>query len=183
MLSHGIARRYAKGLLEAVAEIASGREANIKDDLASLVEAIDGHDGLKLLIMMNPAVSVQQKQAILGKIMETIGLDPTVKRFVDVLAEKQRLDHLSLISDVYGELVDEKSGVVNAEITTAAPLGSGQVAQLEKSLHESTGGEVRISRKTDPQLLGGVVTRIGDVVYDGSLQGQLARIRELLEST
>jgi len=98
-------------------------------------------------------------------------------------AEKERLDHLSLISDVYAELVDEKSGVVNAEITTAAPLDPGQVAQLEKSLHEATGGEVRISRKTDPQLLGGVVTQIGDVVYDGSLQGQLARIRELLEST
>ena len=64
---------------------------------------------------------VQQKKAILGKIMEAIGLDATSRRFVDVLAEKERLDHLSLISDVYAELVDEKSGVVNAEITTAAP--------------------------------------------------------------
>ena len=100
MLSHAIARRYAKGLLEAVAVIAAGRETNIKEDLASLVEAIDGHDGLKLLIMMNPAVPVQQKKAILGKIMEAIGLDATSRRFVDVLAEKERLDHLSLISDV-----------------------------------------------------------------------------------
>ena len=183
MLSHAIARRYAKGLLEAVAVIASGHETKIKEDLASLVQAIDGHDGLKLLLMMHPAVSVQQKQAILGKIMETMELHATARRFDDVLAEKERLDHLALISDLYGELVDEKAGVVNAEITTAAPLDSGQVAQLEKSLHEATGGEVRISRKTDPQLLGGVVTRIGDVVYDGSLQGQLARIRELLEST
>ena len=94
MLSHAIARRYAKGLLEAVAVIAAGRETNIKEDLASLVEAIDGHDGLKLLIMMNPAVPVQQKKAILGKIMEAIGLDATSRRFVDVLAEKERLDHL-----------------------------------------------------------------------------------------
>ena len=132
MLSHAIARRYAKGLLEAVAVIASGHETKIKEDLASLVQAIDGHDGLKLLIMMNPAVSVQQKQAILGKIMETMELHATARRFVDVLAEKERLDHLALISDVYGELVDEKAGVVNAEITTAAPLDSGQVAQLEK---------------------------------------------------
>ena len=120
MLSHAIARRYAKGLLEAVAVIASGHETNIKEDLASLVEAIDGHDGLKLLIMMNPAVSVQHKKAILGKIMETMALDATARRFVDVLAEKERLDHLALISDVYGDLVDQTSGVVNAEITTAA---------------------------------------------------------------
>ena len=73
--------------------------------------------------------------------------------------------------------------IPNAKFASLPGLDHGQVAQLEKSLHEATGGEVRISRKTDPQLLGGVVTQIGDVVYDGSLQGQLARIRELLEST
>ena len=61
------------------------------------------------------------------------------------------------------------------------PLNPEQAAELEKSLREATGAEVRISKKTDPELLGGVVTRIGDVVYDGSLRGHLARIRERLE--
>ena len=183
MLSYTVARRYAKGLLEAVAVIAPGSETKTKDQLDAVVEAIEGHDGLKLLIMMNPAIGVQDKQAILGKIMDTIGLDAAARRFVDVLAEKERLDHLSLIVEVYGELVDQNSGVVNAEITTAAPLNSAQIAHLEAALREATGGEVRISQSTDPQVLGGVVTRIGDVVYDGSLQGHLARIRERLEST
>ena len=96
---------------------------------------------------------------------------------------KERLDHLSLIAEVYGDLVDEHFGVVTAQITTATPMNPGQIAELEASLRQSTGGEVRISRNTDPQLLGGVVTRIGDVVYDGSVKGHLARIRERLEST
>ena len=182
MLSHTVARRYAKGLLEAVAAVAPGSENKVKDQLAALVATIEGHDGLKLLIR-NPAIDEQQKSAILGKITEIIDLDELARRFVNLLAEKKRLDHLSLIAEVYGELVDEHSGVVTAHITTATPLNPGQIVELESSLRAATGREVRISRNTDARLLGGVVTRIGDVVYDGSLQGHLARIRERLEST
>ena len=182
MLSHTVARRYAKGLLEAVSAIAPGSEAKVRDQLDALVDAVDGHDALKLVVM-NPSISSQQKTTILGNISEIIGFDETARRFVDVLANKERLDHLSLIVEVYGELVDAHAGIVNAEITTSTPLNPGQIAELETSLRIVTGGEVRLSRNTDPQLLGGVVTRIGDVVYDGSLRGHLERIRGRLEST
>jgi len=182
MLSHTIARRYAKGLLEAVIEVAPGQERAVNEELAALVAAIDGHDGLKLLVI-NPSIPAQQKTVILSKISETLGLSATVRRFVDVVAEKQRLDHLTLIAEVYGELVDEHLGVVTADITTSVPLNPGQVEQLEESLRAATGGEVRLTRRTDSELLGGVVTRIGDVVYDGSLRGHLERIRERLESS
>ncbi len=182
MLNHTVARRYAKGLLGAIGAIAPGSESRVKDQLTGLVATIEGHDGLRLLIR-NPAVDEQDKKAILGKITETLELDEPARRFIDVLADKKRLDHLPLITEVYGELVDEHSGIVTAHITTAKPLNPGQIAELEASLRKATGAEVRISRNTDARLLGGVVTRIGDVVYDGSLQGHLARIRERLEST
>ncbi len=182
MLSHTVARRYAKGLIEAVAEVAPGSEAEVRDQVNAIAEAVEGHDGLKRLIL-NPAVSSKDKTVIIGKISETLGVNDTVRRFVDVVAEKERLDHLSLIAESYGELVDDHLGVITAEITTAMPLNPGQIAVLESSLRQATGAEVRISRNTDPELLGGVVTRIGDVVYDGSVKGHLERIRERLEST
>jgi F-type H+-transporting ATPase subunit delta len=182
MLSQTVARRYAKGLFDAVAEGAPGNEQNVGKELSALVETIEGHPGLKSLVA-NPAISTQQKSVILGKISQTLELSETVQRFIDVLAEKQRLDHLSLIDSVYAGLIDEHLGVVTAEITTATPLNPGQVAQLESSLREATGGEVRITRHTDPKLVGGVITRIGDVVYDGSVKGHLERIRERLESS
>jgi F-type H+-transporting ATPase subunit delta len=144
--------------------------------------AIDSHDGLKLLVV-NPAIPSQKKTAILGKISQMVGVSEPVRRLVDLVAEKQRLDHLTLISAVYGELVDEHLGVVTADITTSIPLNPGQVAQLEDSLRAATGGEVRLTRRTDSELLGGVVTRIGDVIYDGSLKGHLERIRGRLESS
>ena len=182
MLSHTVARRYAKGLLEAVSATTPGQERAVGEELSRLVETIDGHGGLKLLVV-NPAISEQQKTAILGKISATIGVGTIVRRFIDVVAEKQRLDHLALIAKVYGTLVDEHLGVVTADITTSVPLNPGQVAQLESSLRGATGAEVRINRHTDARLLGGVVTRIGDTVYDGSVRGHLARIRERLESS
>lgn len=182
MLSHTVARRYAKGLLDAVVEVAPGRERAVRDELAALVDTIDAHDGLKLLVV-NPAISTQQKTAILSKISETLDASKPVRRFIEVVAEKQRLGHLGLISEVYGELVDEHLGVVNAAITTAVPLNPGQIAQLEDSLRQATGTEVQITRHTDAAMLGGVVTRIGDVVYDGSVRGHLERIRERLESS
>ena len=104
------------------------------------------------------------------------------EEFVDVVADKERLDHLSLMSEAYGKLLDERLGIISAEVTTSTPLNPGQVAELENSLRQATGAEVRIARRTDPEILGGVVTRIGDVVYDGSLRGHLERIRQRLES-
>jgi F-type H+-transporting ATPase subunit delta len=182
MLSHTVARRYAKGLLEAVIEIAPGQERAVNDELAALVAAVDGHDGLKLLVV-NPAIPAQQKTVIFRKISEAIGVSKPVRRFIDLVAEKQRLDHLTLMAEAYSELVDEHLGIVTADITTSVPLNPGQIAQLEDSLRATTGGEVRLNRRTDSELLGGVVTRIGDVVYDGSVKGHLERIRERLESS
>ena len=138
MLSHTVARRYAKGLLDAAAEIVPGSEQTVGNELSALVETIDGHPGLKLLVV-NPSVPTEDKKAILGKISEIIGLGETLRRFIDVLAEKQRLDHLSLIDSVYAGLIDEHLGVVTAEITTATPLNPGQVAQLESSLRAISG--------------------------------------------
>jgi len=180
MASRNVARRYAKGLLEAATTAAPGQEQALRDQLAGVVEAIQGHDTLGALLV-NPAIASTDKQAILGKIGERLEVSNVLSRFIHVVAEKQRLDHLALIARVYAELVDHHLGIVNAEVTTPVPLNPGQTAELEQSLREATGGEVRISRKTDPELLGGVVTRIGDVVYDGSLRGHLARIRERLE--
>jgi len=181
MLSHTVAHRYAKGLLEAVSDVAPGQESVVQEQLSALVEAVQGHDGLRLLVV-NPSIPVQQKQAILGKIAETLGVHEVVERFINVVADKERLDHLGLMAEAYGKLVEEHQGIISAEVATSTPMNPGQLAQLESSLRQATGAEVRISRRTDPELLGGVVTRIGDVVYDGSLRGHLERIRERLES-
>lgn len=181
MTSRTVARRYAKGLLEAAATASPGQERALRDQLAALVDVIKSHDGL-LLVVMNPAIAASQKTAILGDIAAKLALHEVLKRFIKIVAEKERLDHLEIIAKVFAELVDEHLGIVTAEVTTPTPLNPGQTAALQKSLKEAAGAEVQLTVRTDPALLGGVVTRIGDTVYDGSLRGHLARIRERLES-
>ena len=182
MTSRTVARRYAKGLLEAAATAAPGHEQELREQLAALVEVIASHEGLQLLVM-NPVIRGSQKRAILTDIGSRLGLHQVLTRFIEIVAEKERLDHLEVISTVYAELVDEHLGIVTAEVTTPTALNPGQRADLEASLRAATGGEVRLSARTDEALLGGIVTRIGDMVYDGSLRGHLARIRERLESS
>jgi F-type H+-transporting ATPase subunit delta len=182
MQSQTIARRYAKGLLEAVGEMAPGTEKAVSAELDALVETIESHDDLRLMVA-NPAIPSTKKTAVFHQILAITGGSIVVRNFLGVLADKQRLDQLQLIASVYSALVDARLGIVTAEITTSAPLNPGQVAQLEQSLRDATGGEVQITRHTDPSLIGGVVTRIGDVVYDGSVKGHLERIRQRLESS
>ena len=181
MTSRTVARRYAKGLLGAVKTVAPGQEEAIRDQVAAIVEAVRGHAALQLLVI-NPTIAAPRKTAILAEIGAKLGVAEVVTRFLAVVADKERLDHLELISAVFAELVDEHLGIVTANVTTPAPLNPGQKVELEKSLREATGAEVRLSVDTDETMLGGIVTRIGDLVYDGSLRGHLSRIRERLET-
>jgi len=84
--------------------------------------------------------------------------------------------------DVYRERLMEHQQVVRAEVTTAAPLSADRVAQLQKKLADITGRKVDMTTTVDPSIIGGVVTRIGSTVYDGSIASQLAKLREKLSA-
>lgn len=180
MVSRTVARRYAKGLLEAALETdEAGVEKTIRRELDRLVTSVRGHAALRLLLV-NPAVHWERKAGIMQELGERLGLHPLLLRFLRHAAAKERLDHLGIIAEVYGEVVDAHRGVVTAEVTAARDLGDEEEEALRSRLEETTGKEVRLRTGTDPELLGGLVTRIGDVLYDGSLRSHLRRIRRRL---
>lgn len=182
MVSRNIARRYAKGLLDAAIDASeSADEQQLSEQLSGISEIVESHDGL-LILLVNPAIGWEQKAAILADIAERLQLQPLLRSFLRLLAEKERLDHLHLIAEVFGEFVDEYRGVVTAEVTTPLNLESAQAAAVQQRLAAALGHEVRLKTTTNPELLGGLVTRIGDVIYDGSLSSHLERIRRRLSS-
>ena len=182
MVSRNVARRYAKGLLDAAVDARASVDLQVlKDQLASISLAVESHDGLQL-VLINPAIGWQQKADILAEIAERMRLLGLLRSFLRLLAEKERLDHLHLIAEVFSDMVDEYRGVVTAEVATPLELEGPQVAAVEQRLASALGRDVRLKTRTEPELLGGLVTRIGDVVYDGSLRSHLERIRRRLGS-
>ncbi len=176
MVNAAVARRYAKALLGAVLET-EGNPETVAGELEGLAAAIAQFNGLELLLL-NPAVETEKKAAVLIDVAQQLGASEVTRRFVGVLAERERLEHLRAAAAEYRVLVDAHLGILNAEVTSPTALGEHAVADLRDKLVRATGRKVRLSTKTDPELLGGLVTRIGDLVYDGSLRYQLERMRD-----
>jgi F-type H+-transporting ATPase subunit delta len=182
MVSRNVARRYAKGLLDAAIDAGESVDAQqLSEQLSALSQVVDSHDGLQV-VLINPAIGWENKAAILADIAERLQMNNLLRSFLRLLAEKERLDHLQLIAEVFSDLVDEHRGVVTAEVATPIELESQQAAAVQQRLADALGHEVRLKTRTEPELLGGLVTRIGDVVYDGSLRSHLERIRRRLGS-
>jgi F-type H+-transporting ATPase subunit delta len=104
----------------------------------------------------------------------------TSASFLRVLLKNQRLSQLREIVVRYGQVLDERSGVVAADVTTARPLSDELKNALQETLAAATGRKVRLSFNTDETIIGGLVTRIGSTIFDGSVQGQLERLSESL---
>lgn len=179
MISAAVARRYARGLMGAVLELGAEGQGleDVARDLSALADTVARFNGLELVVL-NPAIDSDRKAAVLSEVATELGAGEVTRRFLRVLAEHERLDHLGAVAELYAGLVDEHRGIINAAITSPAPLDDTALNDLEERLAQSTGRTVRLAASTDPSLLGGLTTKIGDVVYDGSLRHQLARLRE-----
>lgn len=172
-----VARRYAQALYQEAN--ASGAVERVDQDVETLRETLAGSRELGALLR-SPVVPRPKKEAVLAKLFEgTLG-DLSL-RFIHLLAEKEREDLLPAIVDAYMALRDERLGIVEAHVRTAKPLGYDETQQLERALEARTGKKVRMKLDVDPALLGGLVVRVGDQVFDRSLQHQLQTLREQLK--
>jgi F-type H+-transporting ATPase subunit delta len=124
----------------------------------------------------NPLVAADAKKAILTEIADKSGVTPTVKHTLLLLGDRRRLHALPAIAQLLREMSDAKQGVLRAEITTAVRLSDSYYAKLQAQLEKMTGQKVALDRHEDPSILAGVIARIGDRVYDGSLRSRLAQL-------
>ena len=122
--------------------------------------------------------SNESAATVLNRLIEMARPRPTTANFLKVLLQNQRLTELGEINRKFAQVLDERAGVVAATVTTARPIASAGHEQLRGTLAALTGKQVRIDFVTDPELIGGVVTRIGSTVYDGSVRNQLQQVKE-----
>jgi F-type H+-transporting ATPase subunit delta len=176
MSSRASASRYARALFD-VADRAS-RDA-IDEELTGVSRLFAEQADLQA-VFASPSVPPAVKRSIVQTVVQRGSVSEPVARLLTLLAERDRLGLLADIAEVFHERMLEQQNVLQAEVTTAAPLGAQEQQALQARLSAATSKQVTITSRVDPAIIGGIVTRIGSTVYDGSLANQLARIRERL---
>ena len=185
-MSHSIAgSRYARALVDVVLAPGSGlKPEDATAQLKIVEEWIKGSPDLRS-IFITPAVPTSRKRAVLTKLAAEAGLAPMIRNFLCVILDHRRIAQLTEIRQAFETILDEQTGFVSAQVTSATGLDDQQWRAIETELARMTGKRVRMHTMVDPELLGGVMAKVGSTVYDGSLRGQLEGMRHKLmtEST
>jgi F-type H+-transporting ATPase subunit delta len=168
------ARRYAKALFELAKE--DGKVAEVVGELGSMGDLLEGNPELHD-VLFRPLHPVAQRRAVLAGVTDQIGASPTVQSFFSLLIDQRRLVDFPAIREEFERLASEDAGLRRAEVVSAGPLRDDQLERLRRALSTRTGGEVEVSVRVDPSLLGGVIAKVGDLVFDGSLRTQLRQLR------
>jgi F-type H+-transporting ATPase subunit delta len=177
MVTGSLARRYAKAVMD-LGEAGKNLD-KMSSDLDSLAKAMKDSDELQT-VLTNPAIRRADRRRVIDGLLERIGAQPLTKNLIYLLLDSERLSSVPAIAREVAAMIQAKSGRISAEITSATALDASQVHQITVALEKLSGKKVDVSKREDPELLGGVVAKVGDVVYDGSLRTQLRSIRDEL---
>jgi F-type H+-transporting ATPase subunit delta len=170
-----VARRYAAALADVLAERGEARQ--VQEELSGWELMIRNNVQLQE-VFRNPTIPYDQKQKVLSTLITRTRVRPLTANFLQVLLQNQRLTELGEVNKRFAQVLDERSGIVSAEVTTARPVPENSQQALREKLTALTGKQVRLSFATDEELIGGIVTRIGSTVYDGSVRTQLQQVKE-----
>ena len=178
MLS-AVSSRYARALVDVVAEPGSGIDAEMaKQQLRQVAATIATSADLKSALL-SPAVTPSRKRSVIAKLID---VHPKIRNFIYVVIDHRRVHDIPSILEAFELLIDEHMGFIRADVSSATPLTETQQASLQTQLSRMAGKQAKVNFKTDPALVAGVIARVGSKVYDGSVRGQLERLRTTLLS-
>ncbi|HTJ41882.1 MAG TPA: ATP synthase F1 subunit delta [Kofleriaceae bacterium] len=177
MVTGSLARRYAKAVFQ-IGEQYKNLD-KLGADLTALAGALKTSPEL-VDVLSNPAVRRADRRKVLDAILVRLKAQDETKHIVNLLLDHERLGSLPAIAREVVAMIEAKAGRITAEVTSATDLSAAQLTQLTQTLEKLSGKKVTIEKKKDPALLGGVVAKVGDVVYDGSVRTQLRTLRDEL---
>jgi F-type H+-transporting ATPase subunit delta len=175
-----VTSRYARAFADVVFERRLDPRKT-EEELRSIADLLASSPELRT-IWENPSVTAQQKHAVLGAIVERMGASRMVRNFLALLIDNRRIAALPKILRQLSLELNERLGLAEAEVTTARQLSPEEQRALEAQVARITGRKVRAHYSTDPAVLGGAVVKVGSTVYDGSIRGQLQRLKEALSN-
>ncbi len=171
--------QYANALADIALE--QGASEPAAKQLESFAAAYEESAELRTFLA-SPAVSVEAKHEVLEKISNRLGASKIIRNFLFVIADHRRTQLIPEIVATFQQVLRQRQGVAEAEISSAVELTSAQKKELAATLARVTGKKIEPKYSLDPALLGGAVVRIGDTIYDGSLRSRLNEMRARLAS-
>lgn len=157
----------------------NGRTATVREEAQGLLEVLEGKRLINLFFEGN-GTSKDQRRELLHEAFDG-KVDELLSNFVQVLNNHDRLNLLTDILASYQKLDDVKQGKVDVYVTTAVPLTTEQLSKLEGVVRNRLGKTPRFLQHTNPSILGGMIIRVGDMVWDESSKSKLSRLKQLLE--
>ena len=172
-----IANRYARALADVI--VAKRETTEVAGELTEFAKLMAGHAQLRD-VFASPVIAVDRKRAVLKELLARTKPRPTSQNFLQLLLQNNRLHQLDAMNKALGKELDVRTNIVAAEVTTARVISGDEQKLLHDKLKRATGKDVRLQFKVDADIIGGVVTRIGSKVYDGSIKNQLAQMKQRL---
>jgi F-type H+-transporting ATPase subunit delta len=171
MVTGSLARRYARAIMQL-------RDLDkIAEQLRVLAHAMAESTEL-VSSLTNPAIRRADRRKIVDALLSRVGALPDTRNLVYLLLDGERLASLAAISREVDAMIEAKAGRVAAEITSAKKLDPAQLSQITAALEKLSGKKISVTHREDAALLGGVIAKVGDTVYDGSLRAQLRALRD-----
>lgn len=177
MSGEDIAKRYAKAFLEIASE--EGRLEAYYHELTAFANLVGANKELQGYLA-NPIFDEESKIALVRELTQRLELSPMTSNFLTLLAEKKRIDIIVAIQKSYETMMDKALGKARVDVQTAFPLSAATQERLLKALGDLTKKKVEMNIVTEPSLLGGIIVKIGDTLYDGSIKTHLVNISNLL---
>jgi F-type H+-transporting ATPase subunit delta len=180
LVDSSVARRYARALF--ALGLAEDRFEQYGEELSAVLEAMRQNRELGFMLA-NPGYSQQQRKGAVDAVASALRLSPLTVNFLRLLVDRQRIGDLAGIFRAYGAMVDQHAGRVRATVTSARPLTEDELARVREAIARMTGRTIVLESRTDPALIGGLVTQVGATQLDGSVRTQLERMRDELKGS
>ncbi|UCF02197.1 MAG: ATP synthase F1 subunit delta [Deltaproteobacteria bacterium] len=177
MINQILAKRYAKALLTLGRE--DGNFEQYGEELGGFVTFWESETEFADAAS-NPLYAKEDRKTIVNAVVDKMDLSPVFKSLLDLMIEKNRLTIVPEVGIFYQKLLDELNNISRAKVTSATPLSEEAMESIKASLEKTTGSSIIVEAEVDPELIGGVVARVGDLVLDGSVRNQLTSIKETL---
>ena len=172
------ARRYARALVGLAAE-ANAIDA-VVTDLEGVLATLTGEGDELLKALTSPVFGLDERKAVLTEVLTRLEVQDITKHTLLLLADRDRLSDIPLVVAFASKLLDERAGRVRVQVATVDPLTPQLETSLREAFEKATGKTVVLETRLDESLIGGLVARVGDTVYDASLRSRLASLKHQL---